>query len=70
MVNEINRILKLFANLQHGECWNGTNFNEVPHGAGAELAIKKNQQKQIVPAAGSAYYLPAYSGGKRTNRKR
>ena len=41
MVNEINRILKLFANLQHGECWIGTNFKEVLHDAGAELAIKK-----------------------------
>ena len=40
MTNEINRILKQFASLQHGECWIGTNFKEVLHGTGAEQAIR------------------------------
>ncbi len=39
MTNEINRILKLFADLQHGDCWIGTNFKEVLHGINAEKAI-------------------------------
>jgi hypothetical protein len=31
MSNEINRIVKLFADLQHGDCWVGTNFKQVLH---------------------------------------
>jgi hypothetical protein len=40
MANEINRILKLFTDLQHGDCWIGTNFKEVLHGVGAGDAVK------------------------------
>ncbi len=35
MGNEINRILKLFTDLQHGDCWIGTNFKEALHGVDA-----------------------------------
>ncbi len=41
MANEINRILKLFADLQHGNCWIGTNFKEVLHGVEAGDATTK-----------------------------
>ena len=41
MANEINRILKLFADLQHGDCWIGTNYKEVLHGVNAGKAIQK-----------------------------
>ena len=41
MANEINRILKLFTDLQHGDCWVGTNYKEALHGVGAEIAAKK-----------------------------
>ncbi len=40
MGKEINRILKLFADLQHGDCWIGNNFKEVLHGVGAEKAMQ------------------------------
>ncbi|MEO6540577.1 MAG: DinB family protein [Ferruginibacter sp.] len=40
MANEINRILKLFADLQHGDCWIGNNFKEVLHGVGANKALQ------------------------------
>jgi hypothetical protein len=40
MANEINRILKLFAALQHGDCWIGTNFKEVLQGVDAALAAR------------------------------
>jgi len=29
---EINRIVKLFEDLQHGDCWIGTNFKDTLHG--------------------------------------
>jgi len=38
MANEINRILKLFADLQHGDCWIGINFKEAFHGVDAQKA--------------------------------
>jgi len=38
MANEINRILKLFADLQHGDCWIGVNFKEALHDVHADLA--------------------------------
>lgn len=41
MANEINRILKLFADLQHGNCWIGVNFKEALHNVDAERALKK-----------------------------
>lgn len=37
---EINRIAKLFADLQHGDCWIGTNFKEALYGVDAALATK------------------------------
>jgi uncharacterized damage-inducible protein DinB len=40
MANEINRILKLFADLQHGDCWIGNNFKEVLHGVGVDKALQ------------------------------
>lgn len=40
MGNEINRILKLFADLQHGDCWIGTNFKEALHAVDAETACR------------------------------
>ncbi len=53
MVNEINRILKLFADLQHGDCWIGLNFKEALHDvnaakAGAGTANKINNTWQLV----------------------
>ena len=39
-MNEINRIVKLFTDLQHGDCWIGVNFKEALHGVDAFLAIK------------------------------
>ena len=38
MVNEINRVVKLFTDLQHGKCWIGVNFREVLHGVDAAQA--------------------------------
>ena len=40
MVNEINRILKLFADLQHGDCWIGNNFKETLHGVDYKKAME------------------------------
>ncbi|MFT3679106.1 MAG: DinB family protein [Ferruginibacter sp.] len=39
-MSEINRIVKLFADLQHGDCWIGTNFREALHGVDHNLAAK------------------------------
>lgn len=39
-MTEINRIVKLFADLQHGDCWIGSNFKETLYGVDAELALK------------------------------
>ena len=39
MLNEINRILKLFTDLQHGDCWIGVNYKEVLHGVDAQKAM-------------------------------
>ncbi len=35
---EINRIVKLFEALQHGDCWIGNNFKETLHGVDAAMA--------------------------------
>jgi len=35
---EINRIVKLFEDLQHGDCWIGNNFKETLHGVDAATA--------------------------------
>ena len=37
---EINRIVKLFEDLQHGDCWIGNNFKETIHGVDALKAAK------------------------------
>jgi hypothetical protein len=37
---EINRIVKLFEDLQHGDCWIGNNFKETLHGVNAAMAQK------------------------------
>jgi len=38
---EIKRIAKLFADLQHGDCWIGVNFKDILYDMDAALAIKK-----------------------------
>ncbi|GAB2821634.1 hypothetical protein GCM10027043_23020 [Ferruginibacter profundus] len=38
MAIEINRIVKLFEALQHGDCWIGTNFKETLHGVDSAMA--------------------------------
>jgi uncharacterized damage-inducible protein DinB len=38
MAIEINRIVKLFENLQHGDCWIGNNFKTTLHGVDALAA--------------------------------
>lgn len=38
MAIEINRIVKQFEALQHGDCWIGTNFKETLHGVDAAMA--------------------------------
>ncbi|NOT90665.1 DinB family protein [Ferruginibacter sp.] len=40
MAIEINRILKLFADLQHGDCWIGNNFKTTLHGVDAAMAAE------------------------------
>ena len=42
-MSEINRIVKLFTDLQHGDCWIGSNFKEALHGVGAATAAKSIQ---------------------------
>lgn len=37
---EIKRIAKLFADLQHGDCWIGVNFKDVLYDVDAALAVK------------------------------
>ena len=45
MANEINRILKLFADLQHGDCWIGVSFKDVLHEMDASMAGMDNLGK-------------------------
>jgi uncharacterized damage-inducible protein DinB len=45
MANEINRILKLFADLEHGDCWIGNNFKQTLHGVDAVNACKNLEGK-------------------------
>ena len=40
MANEINRILKQFAELQHGNHWTDNSFKQVLHGVDAALAMQ------------------------------
>ena len=37
---EINRIARLFSDLQHGDCWIGTNFKHALHGMDAATASR------------------------------
>ena len=39
---EINRIVKLFEDLQHGDCWIGNNFKDTLHGITAAKAAATN----------------------------
>jgi uncharacterized damage-inducible protein DinB len=48
---EINRIVKLFEDLQHGDCWVGTNFKETLHGVDAAAAAK------TITAGGNSVWL-------------
>jgi uncharacterized damage-inducible protein DinB len=41
MAIEINRIVKLFEALQHGDCWIGVNFKEALQGIDAGMAVQK-----------------------------
>lgn len=41
-MSEIKRIIKLFADLQHGDCWVDTNFKEALHGVDATLAARSS----------------------------
>ncbi len=41
MRTETHRIAKSFADLQHGNCWIGTNFKDTLHGVNAEKAAMK-----------------------------
>ena len=40
MANEINRILKLYTDIQHGDCWIGINYKEAFHGVDGLMAQK------------------------------
>lgn len=37
-VNELTPVIRLFTDLQHGDCWVGTNFREALHGIPASVA--------------------------------
>ena len=66
MPNEINRILKLFTDLQHGDSWLGENFKTALHGVDANLA-----QKNIYTGRNSIWQLVShiiYWRTKVTNR--
>ena len=52
---EINRMVKQFEALQHGDCWIGNNFKETLHGVGATMAVKT-----ITPAGNSFWHLTAH----------
>ncbi|MEN9570548.1 MAG: hypothetical protein RL172_1779 [Bacteroidota bacterium] len=43
-MSEINRISKLFSDLQHGDCWVGTNFKQALHGIDAATAARQINQ--------------------------
>ncbi|MBK7433735.1 MAG: DinB family protein [Chitinophagaceae bacterium] len=44
MANEINRIVKLFTDLHHGDCWIGVNFKEALHEVDATLAATQPEE--------------------------
>ena len=39
-MNELNRIVKLFTEMHHGDCWLGVNFKTARHGLQAEMTSK------------------------------
>lgn len=41
-MNELNRIVKLFTEMHHGDCWVGVNFKTALQGLNAEIAGKVN----------------------------
>ena len=55
MSNEVNRILKLLLDLQHGDSWIGTNFKEAYHGVNAKIAAG-----YIQPGTNSIWGLTAH----------
>lgn len=55
MAIEINRIIKQFEALQHGDCWIGVNFKEALHGIDADTAAKR-----LTPAGNSIWMLTAH----------
>ena len=55
MSNEINRIVKLYADLQHGDCWVGTNFKEALHGVD-----HTNAARNVTRIANSIWQLTAH----------
>lgn len=55
MAIEINRIIKQFEALQHGDCWIGVNFKEALHGIDAATAAKR-----MAPNGNSIWMLTAH----------
>ena len=55
MAIEINRIIKQFEALQHGDCWIGVNFKEALHGIDAATAAKR-----LTAAGNSIWMLTAH----------
>ncbi|MES2431807.1 MAG: DinB family protein [Bacteroidota bacterium] len=51
-MNEINRIVKLFTAMHHGDCWVGTNFKMAMSNINAEEA-----GRQIIPNVNSIWML-------------
>ncbi len=52
---EINRMVKQFEALQHGDCWIGNNFKETLHGVNANTATKT-----IWQGGNSCWHLTAH----------
>ncbi len=55
MANEINRILKLYTDIQHGDCWIGINYKEAFHGVDGLMA-----QKNISGKTNNIWQLTAH----------
>ena len=62
MANEMDRIMKTLAGLQHGECWIGIHFKEALHGVDAAMAAKK-----LTPETNSIWQLISHIIYWRTN---
>ncbi|MGC4104612.1 DinB family protein [Ferruginibacter sp.] len=52
---EINRIVKLFEDLQHGDCWIGNNFKETLQGVTAAMAAQ-----DVVAKSNNIWQLTAH----------